>query len=299
MWQLAAPQTWAATIAAIMYAFAYSMANVAGRMDLLLSLVLLAVCFLMQSSANVFNDYYDYVKGTDTKENSSEDRFDAVLVYNNVNPNAVLAFAIVLLALAALGGGFIVWRTGWVPLVIGLVGAAVVVFYSFGKTPISHLPIGEGVIGIVMGGLVPLACSTVLMGRMDWVVLVGAIPVIIGIALILATNNTCDIEKDSSTTRRTLPLLLGRSRAVKAYRFMAVSWLASIVVVSAALWPSGLLFSLLAVVAVYPAYRALLRNPLVAQTRDASMAQVTMLNVLLGGLYAAACLSGSLVVWLL
>ena len=195
-WQLAAPHTWVAAYVGVLLSGVYTIAAYSGHVNLVLLGLLLLICVFMQSSVNVFNDYFDYTKGTDSLENSSEDAFDAVLVYNNLNPKSVLALAIGYLVCAGIIGVYIVYSCGWIPLLIGLIGAIVVVIYSGGKTPISYLPIGEFISGIVMGSLIPLACTYVLSGVLDFFVLVLSIPLAVGIGMILATNNTCDIEKD-------------------------------------------------------------------------------------------------------
>ena len=92
---IAAPHTWPAAILPV--AVATSLAIATGyQVSATLAVVLLAICILMQSSVNTFNDYYDYVKGTDSSEDDV-DPTDAVLIYNNVNPRSALLFAIALL----------------------------------------------------------------------------------------------------------------------------------------------------------------------------------------------------------
>ena len=93
-WQLAAPHTWVAAYVGVLLSGVYTIAAYSGHVNLVLLGLLLLICVFMQSSVNVFNDYFDYTKGTDSLENSSEDAFDAVLVYNNLNPKSVLALAI-------------------------------------------------------------------------------------------------------------------------------------------------------------------------------------------------------------
>ena len=83
-----------------------------GNINFILALILLAISILMQSAVNVLNDYFDYKKGPDSLENSSEDAFDAVLVYNHLNPRTVLLYAISLLVLAAILGFYLVFITG-------------------------------------------------------------------------------------------------------------------------------------------------------------------------------------------
>ena len=214
-WQLAAPHTWPAAILPVLVAAAAA-AVTSFSISATMVCVLLVICVLMQSAVNTFNDYYDYVKGADSADDNV-DPTDAVLVYNNVNPRAALALAVGFLAAAFLLGAYVIWIAGWIPLAIGAAGAVVVVLYSAGKTPISYLPIGELVSGFVMGGLIPLACYQALSGTFDLRALLWAVPTILGVGLIMFTNNTCDVEKDVESGRRTLSVLLGRERARKLY----------------------------------------------------------------------------------
>lgn len=297
MWQLAGPQTWAAALTPVLLSYIYCAVTYSGNLNLLLALILLVICILMQSAVNVFDDYFDYRKGTDTLDNSSEDAFDAVLVYNNVNPKSVLALAIAYLAIAGLLGFYLVAITGWELLVIGVIGAIVVVIYSAGKTPISHLPIGEFASGFVMGALIPLACNYVLSGVLDFWILVIAIPQIIGIGMILFTNNTCDIEKDQVADRKTVSVLLGRGKAEQAYRVWVYLWLLSIVLIGGILYSPGSLMLLIMLISAYPTLRALLNNPLNQQSRTAAMSQVTMLNIILTVFYGLSIACGSFLTW--
>ena len=121
--QLSGPHTWAAALTPVLLAYIYSGITYSGNINFILALILLAISILMQSAVNVLNDYFDYKKGTDSLENSSEDAFDAVLVYNHLNPRTVLLYAISLLVLAAILGFYLVFITGWPLLILGLIGA--------------------------------------------------------------------------------------------------------------------------------------------------------------------------------
>lgn len=96
--------------------------------------------------------------------------------------------------------------------------------------PISYLPFGEVVSGVVMGGGIPLGIIAVVTGRWEVQVLFWAVPVIIGIALIMMTNNTCDVERDRRSGRKTLPVILGRARARHWYRRLVALWLFTLAV---------------------------------------------------------------------
>ena len=224
--QLMAPHTLAPSILALTFTLVFTTVTFSGSVNLLLFAVLFVICTLMQAAANTLNDYFDYKKGTDSLENSSEDAFDAVLVYHRLNPKHVLVFAIAQLVIAAILGCYIVSLSGLTVLVIGIIGALVVVIYSAGKTPLSYLPIGEVAIGFTMGGLIPLACVYVLSGVLDWWLMLTGLPLMIGIGMILATNNTCDIEKDIASKRHTLAVTLGREQAPMFYKLALIVWMA-------------------------------------------------------------------------
>lgn len=288
--QIAAPHTWPAAILPALIAMACAAAN-GYTVSAVMALVLLAICILMQAAVNTFNDYYDYVKGSDSAEDNV-DPTDAVLVYNNVNPRSALMLAVGFLVVAFALGAYVIWQAGWIPLVIGIVGAIVVVLYSAGKTPISYLPIGELMSGFVMGGLIPLACYQALTKCFDPLMLVWALPTIIGVGLIMLTNNTCDVEKDIESGRKTLPALLGRSRARALYHALVWIWIA-LIIVNVLIWFSGgwpvLVFMLAASI---PLLKALLSNPLAPPARIGAMAQICSINIALGAFYAAAVFAG-------
>lgn len=288
--QIAAPHTWPAAILPALIAMACAAAN-GYTVSAVMALVLLAICILMQAAVNTFNDYYDYVKGSDSAEDNV-DPTDAVLVYNNVNPRSALMLAVGFLVVAFALGAYVIWQAGWIPLAIGIVGAIVVVLYSAGKTPISYLPIGELMSGFVMGGLIPLACYQALTKCFDPLMLVWALPTIIGVGLIMLTNNTCDVEKDIESGRKTLPVLLGRSRARTLYRALVWIWIA-LIIVNVLIWFSGgwpvLVFMLAASI---PLLKALLSNPLAPAARIGAMAQICSVNIALGAFYAAAVFAG-------
>lgn len=284
--QLAAPHTWPAAILPALVAVSCAAAQ-GFPVSVTMACALLAICILMQAAVNTFNDYFDYVKGSDSADDNV-DPTDAVLVYNNVNPRSALALAVGFLVAAFALGGYVIWVAGWIPLAIGAVGALFVVLYSAGRTPVSYLPVGELVSGIVMGGLIPLACYQALTGVFDLRALLWAVPSILGVGLIMFTNNTCDVEKDRESGRRTLPVLLGRDRARRLYHGIVCAWVLAIVAIVAVFFTNGLVILPFMLLASYPLVNALLKNPLAPATRIGAMAQVCGVNVALGAFYAAA-----------
>ena len=287
---LAAPHTWPAAIMPTLVAVSAA-ANVTA-ISASMSIVLLFIVILMQSAVNTFNDYYDYVKGTDSAEDNV-DESDAVLVYNNIDPKSALRLAVGFLGVAFVLGIYAIVMAGFVPLVIALIGALFVVLYSAGKSPISYLPLGEVVSGVVMGGLIPLAVYKVLTGILDFRMLIVALPTIIGVALIMFTNNTCDLERDIPAGRKTLPILLGRERTRSLYHALLALWVV-LMIVNAAIWYTpGLVIVPFMLLASYPIVKALWANPLTPERRLQAMPQALTVNVVFGAFYAAALLAAS------
>ena len=87
---LAAPQTWAGSMAPATVGLAIAWHR-QQRLDVGMALCLYAIVLLMQSAVNAFDDYADFVKGTDTLDNSP-DAQDAVIVYG-MKPKAVMRVA--------------------------------------------------------------------------------------------------------------------------------------------------------------------------------------------------------------
>ena len=124
---LAAPHTWPAAIMPTLVALC--VASNSTPLSVTMSLTLLVIVTLMQSAVNTFNDYYDFVKGSDSADDYV-DPSDAVLVYNDVDPKAALKLAIAMLVCAFALGIYAIVKAGFVPLVIALIGALFVVLYS-------------------------------------------------------------------------------------------------------------------------------------------------------------------------
>ena len=292
--QLAAPHTWPAAIlpclAGVCAAGVY-----AGRLSIIISLILLVICILFQAAANTFNNYFDFIKGADSTEDNVEIS-DSTLVYNNINPKSALILAIGFVVAAFLLGIVIILRVGIAPLIIAIIGAVIVVLYSAGKTPLSYLPIGEAVSGIFFGMVIPIAVFLSLTGRFDWRILLWSLPLVIGVGLIMMTNNTCDIEKDIEAGRKTLPVELGRGRTINIYHLCIVVWLVLIILFAALFFRGGVIITPFMLLAAWPVLRPLVANPLEPASRVQAMGQILSVNVILGAFYAAIiCASGTFV----
>lgn len=285
--RLAVPPSWIASIYPAVFGEIYCL--YAGYpITVVAAVLLLLACIAMQAAVNALNDYFDFIKGTDCADDYVEVS-DAVLVYEHINPNHVLLLGIAYLGIAGLLAFPVLITSGWAPLVIGGIGSLVVWTYSGGSVPISYIPIGEFVSGFVMGGLIPMGIVAAVSNQFDFKVLVPAIPLIIGIGLIMMTNNTCDIEKDSKAGRHTLPVVVGRRMAVRIYHSMVWVWMLSIGILP--IWYMGVwgLISLVVLALVAKnLFAYLLTSPLTAPVRVMQMKCIVRANIAGNGVYIMA-----------
>lgn len=286
---LAAPQTWAATLGPVAAAGAWAV-NRQGRADALLFYLVLCAALLMQSAVNTLNDYYDYKKGTDNLENSLDPQ-EAVLVYHCLRPGAVLRLAAGFLAAAGIIGLYVTLCCGPVPLAVGCAGCLVIVFYSGGKFPISYFPVGELVSGAVMGGLLPMAVINVLTGSFKLLTFWQMTPLMLGVGLIMYTNNISDIEKDEPAGRRTLSVCLGRKRAAVVYRCLLTVWILCLGHMVFWYFPGGFCLYPLCLGFAGAKLAKQMGLSFVPGERRTAMAGITWLNLCTGLFYAAMMLA--------
>ena len=222
-----APGSWPASICPSLWAVL--VCRLKGYpLGLLRSVLLVLTVVLLQSAVNVLNDYADFVKGTDSREDNLEES-DAVLLYTDIPPRSALYLGLVLILLGMTSGILGALPNLCMPLFIGGIGAAVVMLYSTGPLPVYRLPLGEAVSGFVMGGLIPLGVFSCTDGKLHTELLPACLPFIIGIAMIMLCNNSCDIEKDRKVGRHTLPTFIGRNISLVMLKLLVPLWIAAII----------------------------------------------------------------------
>ena len=276
--QLAAPHTWAASVCPSLFGICYSrlMGFPLGPFR---AAAVLAACVFLQSAVNTLNDYVDFVKGTDSASDNVEVT-DAVLVYGGIDPKTAQNLGFLYLFAGLLSGLAASAGAGPVPLLIGAVGGATVLLYSGGPLPVSSLPLGEVVSGFVMGGLIPLGTAACADGNLHPEILFYSLPLIIGIGLIMMSNNGCDIEKDIRAGRRTLPMFLGRERTLKLYRFLTVFWILLLLVLPVLLTGRrGFLCGVLLLLFVRERFRNILALQLRPEQRVLQMKGIVAANI--------------------
>jgi len=281
--ELAAPHTWPASVLPVILGTLLAR-QAEGRLQPLVFLLTLLVAVLLQSAVNTLNDVRDYVRGTDTLDNCSNES-DAAMLFGQLRPRAGLALGLSFLLAAAILGCAIAWLTSWRIWLFGAVAALVIGLYALGA---SDLPLGELLSGISMGGVLPLAAYFGQCGRCNWTELYLYLPCVITIACIMLTNNTADVSRDRDAGRRTLAVGMGgiwAQRMLCALLLLALLGTALVIVLRfPGGWPVLPVMCIGALLAVAPLYTA----RLVPKLRDRGMGAALRTHLFIIGGYSAA-----------
>ncbi len=182
------------------------------------------------------NNYYDYKKAHKTYGYNYESH-NAIVSYN-LKESTVIFTILSLLAVASVFGFMLFLNTTPVILLLGALSFAVGILYSFGPVPISRTPLGEMLSGLFMGfiivfisiyahvydlGYVNLVYEVSMLGlsfnlKEVLYIFLLSIPTVNGIANIMLANNICDIEDDLENKRYTLPIYVGREKALSIFK---------------------------------------------------------------------------------
>jgi 1,4-dihydroxy-2-naphthoate octaprenyltransferase len=184
------------------------------------TLVFFAAMFLFDLTTTAINNYID-----------SKDGFPEL----PFKRNTALAIIMIMLGVSAALGLYLVWLTDLVVLLLGGLCFLCGILYTGGPVPISRQPLGEILSGLFYGFFIPflllyvnMPTGTYLTLDLSWktvslflqiyplitVALLSVIPICVTANIMLA-NNICDLERDITVKRHTLPYYIGKGTAVR------------------------------------------------------------------------------------
>lgn len=205
-WVLAIrPKTLPATASPVLVGMALAQAG--GVFALLPALAALVGAILIQIGANLANDYFDYLKGTDVPERKGPTRVaqSGLISLPHLRMGIIVTFA-----LASLVGLYLVTVGGWPILLVGIVSLVSALVYSGGPFPIGYHGLGDLFVFLFLG--LAAVCGTYYVQALTInveVVVAAASPGALATD-ILVVNNLRDIETDRRTGKRSLAVMIGR-----------------------------------------------------------------------------------------
>jgi 1,4-dihydroxy-2-naphthoate octaprenyltransferase len=159
---------------------------------------------LLHAAGNLFNDYFDFRSGVDRKVKGDRNRPGRLLVRSELKPRDIFIEGLLCLILVAPVALFLIWRCGMPILLTGLAGVACLYAYTGPPFQLKYRALGEPLIFLVFGLFPIIGTSYAQVGRLEWQVLLLAIPLGCPIAAVLAGNNIRDREEDQAAGIRTI-----------------------------------------------------------------------------------------------
>jgi 1,4-dihydroxy-2-naphthoate octaprenyltransferase len=169
---------------------------------------------LLQTTANLVNEYYDFVRGSDQYKVAGQ---GMALKNNALTPREVAIGAVVSTVLGSLIGLYLLTQSGLTLLWIGMAGVLVAILYTAGPFPLAYNGLGEIAAGIFMGPMIVVGAYYVMAKTIPPELWLISLPVALMVAAILHANNIRDLEADKKVNKRTLAVMLGRPAARVEY----------------------------------------------------------------------------------
>jgi 1,4-dihydroxy-2-naphthoate octaprenyltransferase len=204
-------------------------------------------------SVNALNEYHDFRSGLDARTRPTP--FSGGSGTLPAHPEAARTALITSLgglALAALIGVYFFFRWGPAILLLGVLGAAVIVTYTgwLTRNPLLCLIAP----GLGFGTFMVMGTDFCLTGRYSWPAFFASLVPFFLVSNLLLLNQFPDVEADRSVGRKHLPIVLGRKRSSIVYGlFLLLTYLSIVAGVVLGDLPPASLLGLLALALAVPA----------------------------------------------
>lgn len=205
-------KTLPAAVAPVIAGSSIAMAD--GAFALLPTLAALLGALLLQIGSNIANDYFDFVKGADRPDRLGPTRVTATGL---LPLPAIRRGMIVVFALAALLGLYLVWVGGWPIIAIGLSAILAAILYTGGPKPFGYLGLGDLFVFLFFGPVAVGGTYFVQAHTLPLHVWLASLPLGALITNILVVNNLRDIDTDRRAGKLTLAVRWGRTGARREY----------------------------------------------------------------------------------
>ncbi len=185
------------------------------------SIALLAclTTILLQILSNFANDYGDAVNGKDTDARQGPAR---AVQSGEITADSMKKVIIIFSVLSFLSGSTLLyqalqnatWHTFVAFLGLGILAIIAAITYTAGKKPYGYVGLGDISVLIFFGWVGVLGTYYLHTQNLDWSILLPATSCGLFAVAVLNINNIRDIESDTLTGKRSIPVRLGRQNAV-------------------------------------------------------------------------------------
>ncbi len=195
----------------------------------------LLTAFLLQVLSNFANDYGDSQNGADSQERVGPSRaVQTGAISSKAMRNAVILFAI-LSFISGMGLLYISlesWKELAVFLGMGILSVIAAITYTMGDNPYGYAGFGDISVLLFFGLLAVGGTYYLQAHQLDWEILLPAASLGLFATGVLNVNNIRDIESDVKAGKYSIPVRLGRKKAViYHWVLLELGWICSIVYV--------------------------------------------------------------------
>ncbi len=216
-WIAARPKTLIASISPICIGSCFALKEKLFSPFLFLFVLLFALC--IQIGTNFANDYFDFLKGADTKDRKGPMRVMQKGLLSKTHMKraiaAVFCLAFLLSLVPVLKGGIFLGVLGALSILFGLL-------YTAGPYPIGYIGLSDPLVLLFFGPFASFGAYFVQSESFASLPLIAGIgPGLLSLA-ILTMNNLRDIEEDRKANKKTLVVRFGKTFAKAEYFFCLI-----------------------------------------------------------------------------
>jgi 1,4-dihydroxy-2-naphthoate octaprenyltransferase len=226
-----------------------------------LALVVLA----LHGGANLLNEYYDMLRGTDGEHALGSSR----IIQRGLLPSEVVRRAgLLLLAIGALALLILTLALhAWGVLLLGSAALLLAYLYSATRYALAYFPLSELIIGFVMGPAILISSVQIQGAHAGKLAIPFALAVGSFAAAAMLANNLRDLETDRAANKRTLATYLGAQMARTLYlALVLLPYLLIALVAFPPLMPHGIVLVLLTLPGLFVVITGILRAETPAAT---------------------------------
>lgn len=177
------------------------------------AVVAVLVALLLQITANLANDLFDYKRGADVERVGPRRVTQAGLV----SPQRMMWATAIVLAASTILGLYLVVRGGWPILLLGLLAMIAAVAYTGGPFPLGYHGLGDPFVFLFFGLAGVAGTAYLQTGEVTRLSLLAATAIGCLAVNIIVVNNLRDMATDARAGKRTLAVRVGRGGTITEF----------------------------------------------------------------------------------
>lgn len=177
----------------------------------------LLTAVLLQILSNLANDYGDATSGVDADRKGEERMVSSGKISAEAMRRAIIIFSF----LALISGAYLLfiafpedWISSMLFLGVGLIGIVAAIKYTVGKNPYGYAGFGDVFVFLFFGIVLVFGTYYLQTQLLNWEILLPASSLGLFSVGVLNVNNIRDIESDKAAGKHSIPVRIGREKAV-------------------------------------------------------------------------------------